>query len=85
MSVLLIAGSPCERLRSAAIMGLLQTAKPNGHDPRACGKDVTGRLPTWLDRRSQLVELLPGQTRLKASGIAMSRRERLEFDRRGFQ
>jgi IS66 C-terminal element len=43
--------------RAAAIMGLLATAKANGHCPHAWLTDVLTRLPTTLDKH--IGELLP--------------------------
>ena len=40
-----------------AVMGLMQSAKLNGHDPYAYLKDVLARLPTH--KNSQVEELLP--------------------------
>ena len=43
--------------RAAAVMGLIQSAKLNGHDPYAYMKDVLVRLPT--QRASMVSQLLP--------------------------
>jgi transposase len=43
--------------RAADIMSLLQTAKLNGHEPKAYLKDVLERLPTHP--YSRISELLP--------------------------
>jgi hypothetical protein len=43
--------------RAAAVMGLIQSARLNGHDPYAYIKDVLTRLPT--QKNSQIEELLP--------------------------
>ena len=53
----LFAGSELAGQRAAIIMSLLQSAKLNGHDPRAYLKDVLARLPTHLN--SRINELLP--------------------------
>jgi transposase len=46
----LFAGSERAGARAAVIMGLLATAKANGHDPHAWLTDVLTRLPTTKDR-----------------------------------
>jgi hypothetical protein len=46
----LFAGSERAGERAAAIMGLLATAKANGHEPHAWLSDVLTRLPTTKDR-----------------------------------
>ena len=43
----------------AAIMGLLATAKANGHEPHAWLTDTLTRLPTTLDRDIEPPPLLP--------------------------
>jgi hypothetical protein len=43
--------------RGAVVMSLVQSAKINGHDPRAYLNDVLTRLPTHL--HSRIDELLP--------------------------
>lgn len=53
----LFAGSETAGRRAAAIMGLLATAKANGHEPHAWLTDVLTRLPTTLDR--DIETLLP--------------------------
>jgi len=53
----LFAGSLRSGRRAAAIMGLIQSAKLNGHDPYAYLKDVLTRLPT--QKASAIDELLP--------------------------
>ena len=53
----LFAGSLRAGKRGAAVMSLIQSAKPNGHDPYAYLKDVLTRLPT--QRSSMIGELLP--------------------------
>ncbi len=53
----LFAGSEPAGRRAAAIMGLLATAKANGHEPHAWLTDVLTRLPTTRDR--DIVSLLP--------------------------
>jgi transposase len=53
----LFAGSHTAGVRAAAIMGLLATAKANGHDPHAWLSDVLERLPTT--RASDIGSLLP--------------------------
>jgi hypothetical protein len=51
--------------RAAAFMSLIQSAKLNGHDPRAYLKDVLTRLPTL--RASRIGELLPHRWRAEAA------------------
>jgi transposase len=46
----LFAGSERAGERAAVIMGLLATAKANGHEPHAWLRDVLTRLPTTKDR-----------------------------------
>lgn len=53
----LFTGSETAGRRAAAIMGLLATAKANGHEPHAWLSDVLTRLPTTLDR--DIEALLP--------------------------
>ena len=53
----LFAGSLRSGKRAAAIMGLIQSARLNGHDPYAYLKDVLTRLPT--QRASEIDQLLP--------------------------
>lgn len=53
----LFAGTLAAGRRAAAITTLIQSAKPNGHDPYAYLKDVLERLPT--QRVSALDEFLP--------------------------
>ncbi len=53
----LFAGLETAGRRAAAIMGLLATAKANGHEPHAWLSDVLTRLPTTLDR--DIEALLP--------------------------
>lgn len=53
----LFTGSEPAGKRAAAIMGLLATAKANGHDPHAWLSDVLERLPTT--RASDIARLLP--------------------------
>ena len=53
----LFIGSQLAGERAAVVMGLLQSAKLNGHEPWAYLKDVLTRLPTQLNSRIQ--ELLP--------------------------
>jgi len=53
----LFMGSESAGRRAAAIIGLLGTAKANGHDPHAWLVDVLTRLPTT--RNSQIGDLLP--------------------------
>ena len=55
----LFAGSLRSGKRAAAIMGLIQSARMNGHDPYAYLKDVLTRLPT--QRASEIGQLLPHQ------------------------
>jgi len=43
--------------RSAAVVGLIKSAKLNVHDPHAYLKDVLGRLPAQRSRMGE--ELLP--------------------------
>lgn len=57
----LFAGSLRAGQRAAAVMGLIQSAKLNGHDPYAYMKDILTRLPTL--RNSQIEELLPHRWR----------------------
>ena len=49
----LFAGSLRAGKRGAAIMRLIHSAKPNGHDPYTCLRDVLTRLTRqpWLRRR----------------------------------
>ena len=47
----LFRGSELAGKRAAVVMGLVQTAKLNGHDPWAYLKDVLTRLPTHLNSR----------------------------------
>jgi transposase len=51
------AGSLRAGKRAAAVMGLVHSAKLNGHDPHAYLKDVLARLPT--QPASRINELLP--------------------------
>jgi transposase len=53
----LFSGSERAGQRAAAIMGLLATAKANGHEPHAWLTDVLTRLPTTKDRN--IDDLLP--------------------------
>ena len=53
----LFAGSLRAGQRAAAVMSLIQSAKPDGHDPYAYLTDVLTRLPTH--KNSQIEELLP--------------------------
>ncbi|CCF95695.1 Putative transposase IS66 (fragment) [Ralstonia solanacearum K60] len=53
----LFAGSLRAGQRAAAVMGLIQSAKLNGHDPYAYLKDVLTRLPTH--KAAHIAELLP--------------------------
>ena len=53
----LFIGSQLAGERAAVVMGLLQSAKLNGHEPWAYLKDVLTRLPTQLN--SRIEELLP--------------------------
>ncbi len=53
----LFAGSELAGQRGAVVMSLVQSAKINGHDPRAYLNDVLTRLPTHL--HSRIDELLP--------------------------
>ncbi|SHI12234.1 IS66 family transposase [Pollutimonas bauzanensis] len=53
----MFAGSLRAGKRAAAVMGLIQSAKLNGHDPYAYLKDVLTRLPTH--KASQIDQLLP--------------------------
>src|SRR5690606_26545064 len=53
----LFAGSLRAGKRAAAVMSLIQSARPTGHDPYAYRKEGLQRLPT--QRASQLDELLP--------------------------
>ena len=53
----LFIGSQLAGERAAVAMGLLRSAKLNGHEPWACLKDVLTRLPTQLI--SRIGELLP--------------------------
>ena len=57
----LFAGTLCAGQRAAAIMSLIQTAKPNGHDPYVYLKDVLTRLPTHKAR--DIAELVPHRGR----------------------
>ena len=54
---LVLAGSLRAGQRAAAVMSLIQSAKPNGHDPYAYVKDVLTRLPPQKNR--QIEQLLP--------------------------
>jgi len=47
-------------------MSLVQSARLNGHDPRAYLRDVLQRLPTQLN--SKIEELLPHRWQPKDSG-----------------
>ncbi|MBH84060.1 MAG: IS66 family transposase [Alteromonadaceae bacterium] len=58
----LFAGSLRSGQRAAAIMSLIQSAKPNGHDPYAYLKDVLNRLPT--QKNNAIDELLPHNWKL---------------------
>jgi transposase len=53
----LFAGSLRAGQRAAAVMGLIQSVKLNGHDLHAHLKDVMEKLPTWPN--SRIEELLP--------------------------
>lgn len=53
----LFAGSLRAGQRAAAVMGLIQSARLNGHDPYAYLKDVLQRLPTH--KNHLIAELLP--------------------------
>ena len=53
----LFAGSLRAGQRAVAVMSLIQSARPNGHDPYAYLKDVLQRLPT--QKNHQIAELLP--------------------------
>jgi transposase len=53
----LFAGSLRAGQRAAAVMGLIQSARMNGHDPYAYLKDVLTRLPTH--KAGRIEELLP--------------------------
>ena len=53
----LFAGSLRAGQRAAAVMGLIQSAQLNGHDPHAYLRDVMEKLPTWPN--SRIEELLP--------------------------
>ncbi|MBO9552776.1 transposase domain-containing protein [Pseudomonas sp.] len=57
----LFAGSLRSGKRAAAIMGLIQSVRMNGHDPYAYLKDVLTRLPT--QRASEIAALLPHRWR----------------------
>lgn len=47
----LFAGKPAAGERSADILSLIETAKMNGHEPRAYLRDVLQHLPTQLNSR----------------------------------
>ncbi len=53
----LLAVSLSEGQRATAVMGLIQSARLNGHDPYAYFKDVRTRLPTH--KASRIDELFP--------------------------
>lgn len=53
----LFAGPLCGGERAVVVVTLIQSAKPNGHDPYAYMKAVLTKLPTQL--HSQIGELLP--------------------------
>jgi hypothetical protein len=61
----LFAGSLRAGQRATAVMGLIQSARMNGHDPYAHLKDVLKRLPT--QRTSRIEELLPHRWQPNAS------------------
>ena len=61
----LFAGSLRAGQRAAAVMGLIQSARLNGHDPYAYLKDVLQRLPTH--KNHLIAELLPHRWQALAS------------------
>ncbi|MFG6441978.1 IS66 family transposase [Roseateles sp. LKC17W] len=60
-------GSELAGQRAAIIMSLVQSARPNGHEPWAYLRDVLERLPTQLNGR--LEELLPHRWQLRSSVV----------------
>jgi hypothetical protein len=61
----LFAGSELAGQRAAIVMSLVQSARPNGHEPRAYLRDVLAWLPTQLN--SRIEELLPHRSQPSAT------------------
>lgn len=55
----LFAGSPRAGKRAGAIMGIMHSARLNGHDPYTFLRYILGRLCLCLQQASRIAELLP--------------------------
>jgi hypothetical protein len=78
----MFSGSLRSGKRAPAVMGLIQSARMNGHDPYVYLKDVLTRLP--MQRAGQVTDLLPHNWQLiipnrDAHSLACIGRSNTEF------